>query len=68
MPIKKGKGKKVISTNIKEIMDSYKKTGKIGASRPKSKAAALEQAKAIALGSARKAGAKIPKKNEAVKK
>jgi len=64
MPIKKGKSKKVISTNIKEIMNSYGKTGKIGTSRPKSRDAALKQAKAIALASAREAGARIPKKRK----
>jgi hypothetical protein len=57
MPLKSGKSKKVISENISETMRSYKKKGKIGTSRPKSKAAAQKQAVAIAL---RKAG--VPKK------
>lgn len=57
MPLKSGKSKKVISENISETMRSYKKKGKIGTSRPKTKAAAQKQAVAIAL---RKAG--VPKK------
>lgn len=57
MPLKSGKSKKVISENISETMRSYKKKGKIGTSRPKSKAAAQKQAVAIALS---KAG--VPKK------
>lgn len=59
MPLKSGKSKKVISENISETMRSYKKKGKIGASRPKTKAAAQKQAVAIAL---RKAG--VPKKGK----
>ena len=46
MPIKKGKSKATISANIRELMKT----------RPQ------KQAVAIALASARKAGAKIPKK------
>lgn len=49
MPLKKGRSKKVISENIKELME----TG-----RPQ------KQAIAISLEQARKAGAKIPKKKK----
>lgn len=47
MPLK-GKGRKGISGNIKEILDSYKSSGKIGTSSPKNMAEARRQAAAIA--------------------
>lgn len=49
MPLKKGKSKKTISENIKTEME---------AGRPQ------DQAVAIALNTARKSGAKIPKKSK----
>lgn len=67
MPLKKGKSKKTISKNIKTEMKQYKKTGKIGASKPKTKKKAQKQATAIALSKARKSGAKIPKKKTLAK-
>ena len=48
MPIDKRKSKSDI---IKELMDKYKRTGKIGTSTPESKEAALKQAEAIAYSS-----------------
>jgi hypothetical protein len=54
MPLKKGLGPKVISANIGEMMGSFKKTGKIGTSKPKSMKAAGKQASAIAYEAARK--------------
>jgi hypothetical protein len=54
MPLKKGKSKKTISGNIKEVVKSYEKKGTIGTSKPKSKAKALKQAVAIAYSKAGK--------------
>jgi len=48
MPLKKGKSNKVFSSNVKELVDTYKGTGKIGTSKPKSKKKAIKQAVAIA--------------------
>lgn len=53
MPLKKGKSQKTISKNIKELMKSYKKTGKIGTSKPKSKKAAQKQAVPVSLSKSR---------------
>ena len=52
MPLKKGRSRKVISQNIKEIVHSWEKTGKIGTSRPKTKKQAVKQAVAITLNKA----------------
>lgn len=54
MPLKKGTSKKAVSSNIKELMSSYKKKGKIGTSKPRSKKKAQKQAVAIALSTAGK--------------
>ena len=54
MPLKQGKSQKVVSSNIGEMVRSYKKTGKIGTSKPKSKEKAIKQATAIALSTAGK--------------
>lgn len=55
MPLKPGKSDKVVSENISEMVGSYGKTGKIGTSKPESKAKAIKQATAIALAKAGKA-------------
>lgn len=47
MPLKSGKSKKTQRSNIKEMVDSYESTGKIGKSKPKSKAKAIKQAVAV---------------------
>ena len=54
MPLKQGNSQKVVSSNIGEMVGSYKKTGKIGTSKPKSKEKAIKQATAIALSEAGK--------------
>lgn len=54
MPLKKGLSRKTISSNIIEMITVYKKKGKIGASTPKNKPAAVKQAVAIALSTAGK--------------
>lgn len=47
MPLKRGKSNKTISSNVKELVDTYKAKGKIGTSHPKNKKAAIKQAVAI---------------------
>lgn len=54
MPLKSGRSQSIISSNIDELMKSYKKTGTLGTSKPKSKKKALKQAAAIAYSKARK--------------
>ena len=64
MPLKKGKSKKTISKNIETEMKQYKKTGKIGTSKPKNKKKAQKQAVAVAFTKADKCStkkSKIPK-------
>lgn len=55
MPLKKGSSQKVIGSNIGEMVRSYKKTGRLGTSKPKSVKQATKQAAAIAYESAGKA-------------
>lgn len=47
MPLAKGKSDKTRNKNIKELMDRYKKTGKIGKTKPKSAKHAAAIASAI---------------------
>ena len=54
MPLKKGKSAKAISSNVGELMHKFESTGKIGTSKPASKAKAQKQAVAIALSKAGK--------------
>ena len=60
MPLTRGSSSKVISENIGEMVKKYRKSGKIGTSKPKSAKAAQKQAVAIALSTAGKS--KKPKK------
>jgi hypothetical protein len=55
MPLKKGSSQKTVSKNIRTLVDDYSKSGRIGTSKPPSKAAAVKQAVAIALSTAGKA-------------
>ena len=52
MPLKPGSSSKTIGKNISELVGSYEKKGKIGASKPKNKSASQKQAVAIALNTA----------------
>lgn len=58
MSVIKSGTKKAISSNISEIMHSYKRKGTIGTSKPKSAKKAQKQAIAIALSTARRYGKK----------
>lgn len=52
MPLKSGKSNKTISANIQTLVDDFQRSGKIGTSKPKNKAAAIKQATAIAYSKA----------------
>jgi hypothetical protein len=52
MPLKRGKRaktKKGFSANVKTLVGDFKRKGKIGTSKPKSKAKAIKQALAISF-------------------
>lgn len=53
MPLRSGSSRKVISENIREIIHSFRRKGKIGNIRPKSEKEARKIAIAIALRKAR---------------
>jgi len=59
VPLKKGRSRKIISQNTEEIVDSWKRTGKIGNSRPKTKKQAVKMAVAISLQKAGKSRKKV---------
>jgi hypothetical protein len=61
MPLKKGKSRKTISSNISEMFKAWQKKGKIGNSKRKNKKSVLKQIVAIALNKAGK-GKKKKKK------
>lgn len=54
MPLKSGGGRKNLVANIRELMHSFKRTGRIGNSKPASAAKANKQAVAIAFSKQRK--------------
>lgn len=49
MPLRKGTSKEMMSQNIAEVMHSYKRTGRIGSSKPTTSPKARKQAIAIAF-------------------
>uniref|UniRef100_A0A6M3KB49 Uncharacterized protein n=1 Tax=viral metagenome TaxID=1070528 RepID=A0A6M3KB49_9ZZZZ len=49
MPLKKGKSKGAFDSNMSHLIAKYRKTGKIGSSRPKNAEKARQQALAIAF-------------------
>src|SRR5262245_15501778 len=71
MPLKKGSSQDTISSNIREEMHAFDRTGAIGRSHPASRKKAQKQAVAIALEKARESGGGPPKpsaKKSAAKK
>ena len=54
MPLKKGSSQEVVSSNIKTLVDDWKKDGSIGTSHPSTKKKAITQAVASALTTAGK--------------
>jgi len=58
MPLAKGSSKGVISSNIRECILSYKKSGKVGNIHPKSLKHAMKICSAISYTSARKSKGK----------
>jgi hypothetical protein len=54
MPLRKGSSQSVVSSNIKTMVDDWKKDGSIGTSHPPTKKKAIKQAVAIALANAGK--------------
>jgi hypothetical protein len=54
MPLRKGSSQSVVSSNIKTLVDDWKKDGSIGTSHPPTKKKAIKQAVAIAMAKAGK--------------
>ncbi len=62
MPLRKGSRQSVVSSNIKTLVDAWKKEGSIGASHPPTKKKAIKQAIAISLAKAGKSRNTPPRK------
>lgn len=58
MPLEKGSSSETRSKNVREMVDSYKSTGRIGNSRPASNRKAIKQAVAAAYRQQRKSRSK----------
>ena len=54
MPLRKGSSQSTVSSNIKMLVDDWKKDGSIGTSHPATKKKAIRQAVAISLAKAGK--------------
>ena len=54
MPLRKGSSKLIVGSNIKTLVDDWKKDGSIGTNHPPTKKKAIKQAVAIALAKAGK--------------
>lgn len=54
MPLNQSKSKAAFKSNVSELINKYKTTGKIGTSKPKSKKKAIKQAVAISYDVKRK--------------
>ncbi len=65
MPLRKGSSQSVVGSNIKKLVDDWKKDGSIGTSHPPTKKKAIEQAVAIALAKAGKSRDKKPRRRNA---
>jgi len=48
MPLRKGSSQSIVSSNIKTLVDDWKKDGSIGTSHPPTKKKAIKHAVAIA--------------------
>jgi len=66
MPLRKGSSKSVVSSNIKTLVDDWKKDGSIGTSHPPTKKKAIKQAVAIALGNAGKSRTTLSPRRKAI--
>lgn len=65
MPLKKGRSRSTIGKNIKEMLNKFKQTGKIGSQRPGSMKKAVKVAAAAAFRAAGKSRKKTNKKPRA---
>jgi len=65
VPLRKGSSQPVVSSNIKTLVDDWKKDGAIGTSYPTTKKKAIKQAGAIALAKAGKSRNTQPRRRNA---
>jgi hypothetical protein len=65
MPLRKGSSQSVVSSNIRMLVDDWKKDGSIGTSHPPTKKKAVKQAVAIALARAGKSRNAQPRRRDA---